>query len=402
MKHARVVGAGLSGLTTAWSLVQSGFDVEIVEASDHIGGLLSTTRTAHGLVERGANAFVWNATTARWFDELGLTAVFPSARSKRRFIYRDGRPRRWPLTMGETATMAGALGRAWLAGRARPEGRESVAAWGRRVIGGPATEKLLAPALQGIYAASADRLAARAIFAGSQGGRRRFGGVQSAAPDGGMGEFVARLTERLQDRGTSIRLNAPVSRLDLTTPTVIATDVKTAARMLEAEAPDAHVALSAVETTPIRSATAFFERRPDDLDGFGVLFPRTAGVDALGVLFNSVIFAQRGERFRSETWIYGPDPSTPDVPASRLYDRIRSDRQTLVGRDDNPVALYEGWTRAALPVYGLAVLDAREAERALPPGVVLAGNYLGRLGVSKLLEVSTEAAARLAEQTGRH
>jgi hypothetical protein len=49
----------------------------------------------------------------------------------------------------------------------------------------------------------------------------------------------------------------------------------------------------------------------------------------------------------------------------------------------------------ALPVYDAAVLEAQTALGALPPRLTVAGNYLGRLGVSSLLAGAAEAAARI-------
>ena len=56
--------------------------------------------------------------------------------------------------------------------------------------------------------------------------------------------------------------------------------------------------------TWLLSVTAFYAPHPGDTRGLGILFPRAAGVRALGVLFNSDMFAGRGDT-RSETWIHG-------------------------------------------------------------------------------------------------
>lgn len=41
MKKAGVIGAGMAGLSAAWDLQRAGWDVEIHEAADHVGGLAS-------------------------------------------------------------------------------------------------------------------------------------------------------------------------------------------------------------------------------------------------------------------------------------------------------------------------------------------------------------------------
>ena len=103
--RARVVGAGLSGLATAWCLSDLGYAVEVIDAAGRTGGLIETVNTPDGLVERAANAFRWNEVAERWFRTLRLEPSFPLAISRRRYIFRNGRGRRWPLTPGETLAM---------------------------------------------------------------------------------------------------------------------------------------------------------------------------------------------------------------------------------------------------------------------------------------------------------
>ena len=127
-----------------------------------------------------------------WFRRLDLTPVFPEPVSKRRYIFRHGRPRRWPLGAGASLAMAGRLAAAALTRSTTAREDETIAAWGDRVLGASAREWLLEPAMQGIYASPARELSARAIFDGRKRGPRRL-----AAPAGGMGQFTSRLHERL-------------------------------------------------------------------------------------------------------------------------------------------------------------------------------------------------------------
>ena len=49
-----VVGAGVAGLSAAYRLAQSGFDVTVLEASDHVGGKTAATRRDGFTLNRGA------------------------------------------------------------------------------------------------------------------------------------------------------------------------------------------------------------------------------------------------------------------------------------------------------------------------------------------------------------
>jgi oxygen-dependent protoporphyrinogen oxidase len=146
--------------------------------------------------------------------------------------------------------------------------------------------------------------------------------------------------------------------------------------------------------TSLCTVTAFFHPHRNDLHGFGVLFPRAASIRALGVIFNAEAFPNRS-RHRSETWIY---EGTSFHGAHDVIDAMMLDRAVFTSRSDAPVSEPVVPPVAEIPVYDEVLaraIDVVDADN-LPPHVALAGNYLGRLGVSKLIDGAAEAAARLA------
>lgn len=390
MTRARVVGAGLSGLCAAWFLARRGVSVDVVESSADPGGLIQTIPLTHGPVEVGANAFVWTPAVARLFDELGLAPQFARDARRRRYIYRDGRPRRWPLTPVETAGMLGRFGGTWLRRAARAHESESVAAWGDRVLGRAATAWLLGPALQGIYGAPASELSARAI---GNARRRRRGRVRLASPREGMGALISALHGQLLQQGVTFHFGETVTTLDASVPAIVCAGAATAASLVAPHHPEFGRAAARIRTAPLVTATAFFEPHDDDIRGFGVLFPRGTA-RALGVLFNTEIFDHRGT-FRSERWIYG-DPLLVDASARQIEDAILQDRRLLTHADRRPVAVHATGWHHALPIYDDAVLETARAAAALPSWLGVCGNYLGRIGVSALVERAEAEAARIA------
>ncbi len=390
-RPARVIGAGLSGLAAAWHLAERGFDVSVVEQASRPGGLIGTVETPHGPVETAANAFVWDATVAEWFQRLDLHPIFPLAASRRRYILRNGVPRRWPLSIGESLTLAGRLSVATLTRSRAASNGESMAAWGTRVIGTAATRWLLGPALQGIYAAAPDRLSARVVLAARRRGPRKM-----ATPAGGMGQFTTRLYERLRDRRVRFEFERHVDRIDIEAPTIVATNAPNAARLIAPHTAPLSRAIAAVKMSPLITVTMFFEPHPDDLHGFGLLFPSRSGVHALGVLFNADIFDQRGS-VRSETWIVGDrEAAMTTWDDDRVFESLAADRQFVTGRND--VALSRHITRwpQAIPVYDTQILDVAELQSTLPAWLGVTGNYLGRIGVAALLDQARIAAERIA------
>lgn len=89
--RAAVVGAGIAGLTSAWRLKQAGWEVEVLEASDHAGGRVETVGKEGYLLDTGATAIAarYPIFTAL-ATELGLEIV-PTAPYLG--VVRDGRIR---------------------------------------------------------------------------------------------------------------------------------------------------------------------------------------------------------------------------------------------------------------------------------------------------------------------
>jgi oxygen-dependent protoporphyrinogen oxidase len=382
----RIIGAGLAGLASAWSLTEQGRHVIVDEAGPRAGGLLDTRQTPEGLVEASARGFLWTNRVAALFAAAGVQPLFADERSKRRFIFRGGRPRRWPLGPTETISLVGHGAAALVTRGMRARGGESVAAWGQRVLGRAGTTWLLAPALQGIYASPVEALSARAIFGGG-----RVGGKLATAP-GGMRQLLEGLLAALLARGVIVRFNARVDALEPGVPTVVATPAPVAATLIAPHAPGLAAALSAIPMTNLLSVTAFYAPHPADTRGFGILFPRGTGIEALGVLFNADMFAGRGE-YRSETWIYGHSaPAAIDALRADLDGRLSNDRRVLTGRTDSPIACYPTLGPQRLPVYGPAILDVAARLGELPEWLSLRGNYLGKIGVSALVDAAARGA----------
>lgn len=388
MTRVRVVGAGLSGLASAWYLSKLGAEVEVLEASPRAGGLIGTRAESHGLVETAANALLWTPDVRELFADLALEPMLPRPESRRRYIAREGTPRRWPLSAFDTAATAARFGRHWAGRSLAPLAGESVAAWGHRTLGDAATRHVLEPALQGIYAAPAAELSAAAIGLG----RRRPRPVL-AAPREGMGQLINALRGALERRGVRLHFEARTDRIDPDIPTILCTNAREAARLAASASVEPLAgALQRVKTLPLVTATAFFEPGASDLRGFGILFPR-ASARALGALFNSDTFAHRSVA-RSETWIFGDARALDDDDAD-IQAAIERDRRANRVGSGALMALHITRVPSALPLYGDAILAVRDACASLPPWLGVCGNYAGTVGVAALITRARAEAKRL-------
>jgi protoporphyrinogen/coproporphyrinogen III oxidase len=391
-----VVGGGLSGLATAYYLSHAGIPVEIVEKTDRLGGLIATLQTPHGPVETAAIGMRNSARVDAVCRDLGLPMLCSTRSSSRaRYIYRQ-RPRRWPLNPGEWLALAARFATATARGSRGPRPLETVEQWGARVMGRRATQWLLGPTLQGIYAGDPACLSASLLFGAPERPERpaRKGLV---SPARGMQQLIDALEWHLRTREVSIRLNTS-ARLDGSRPAVICTSACDAAECLRDVAPAASKALSTIDMLPLVRITAFYPDEETHQRRRGILFPRGGDIRALGVLFNTNIFPDREGQY-SESWIYGgaADRDVVHLAEDDLGAVMDRDRQLLCGRCVPPAArLVHRW-RAALPHYDLQLESARACGFDLPTGVFLVGNYVGGIGVPMLLEQAATVATRVRE-----
>jgi len=91
MKKIAIIGAGLTGLTTAFYLRKHGFDVTIYEKANRCGGVIHT-HEEHGFVyESGPNTGVLgNPEVVELFEDLGITDLLDIAdnKAKKRLIWK--------------------------------------------------------------------------------------------------------------------------------------------------------------------------------------------------------------------------------------------------------------------------------------------------------------------------
>jgi oxygen-dependent protoporphyrinogen oxidase len=401
MQTINVVGAGFSGLTTAYFLIKNGFKVRVFEKSDRAGGLIRTIRTEHGLVETAANGLLSSARLEAMCADIGVPLITTRREGRRRFIYR-GEPKQVPLTIGDMLTVSGRV--VLNLTRFSPQPFESIGEWGRRVLGEGATDYLLAPALGGIYAGDPDRLSASLIFGKAnlpdhlnttKPAKGQLHGT--VAPPEGMQQLIDGLADYLKRNGVDFLLNHD-SEPEADQPTIICLSAGAAAQYLARVAPELGHALSKIEMLSLVTVTCFYQPEAAKLKGFGCLFPRDQGFRARGVLFNDFIFEGRGPA-HAETWIFGGalDAEVVSLTDEEFAKTIAAERQRFYGRHDVALGLRVTRWPNALPHYTIELERILTELPSPPPNVRLVGNYLGRIGLAKILE----RAAFVADESVR-
>lgn len=422
-REVTVVGAGIAGLLAADALDRKGYRVTLVEERAHAGGLIQTRRTEYGIAEAAAHSLLATPGVLRFCKELGVELAEIRKDSRARFIVRGGRPRKFPLSLGETLNAAR---RAAFKRAVNHLDEQDLESWGRRHVGDGAVEYLLAPFVQGIYGVRPADLGVAAAFPelslapgstllgtmlgkafkrrptedGPQKGepkqRKRM-----VAPLRGMGDVTGRLQQRLiESLGERFRRGEVVSEIPDAPNVVLATPAYVTAHLLGESAPQLSAALEGVRYTPIVSVTAFvptaYFTRP--VKGVGVLAPPREGRKSMGILFNSSAFEGRvfdESRYASFTVLFGgtSQPGWVDTSDEEIGRAVSEELGALLGIKGEPSELVINRWRRAIPQYSTALpavwRTARETWCA-EPGRILFGNYTGQVSLRGMIETAAE------------
>lgn len=404
MKTVHVIGAGFAGLTVSLRLAQKGFQVELHEASDRVGGLLGTDRTQYGIAERAANALIRTEKAEGLFSELGITPSYPLETSKKRFLFRES-PKKWPLTFLETLSFLARLVPQLLRGKKtlKPKAGETLQSWGDNHLGKAPTCFILGPAMQGIYGNEISGLSASLIlgplFAPTK--RSKYKGLLTGP--GGMQDLVDHLEAQVKKLGVRIHLNSSVKLEDLQGPIVLATSARAASQMLQRSQPKLAAILEKVRMSSLMSVTLYFEKAQRAYQGFGCLIPRGYSLKTLGILMNSYIFKDRDQTY-NETWMLGgvSEEALLEKSDASLLHLIREERERILGQKDQVLDYRINRWHQALPYYDLNLesVQSELKDVAHAPGLYLHGNYLSGIGLSKILERSELLAEKIVSEHG--
>ena len=324
-------------------------------------------------------------------DDAGVSLLTTRREGRKRFIYR-GKPRQLPLNVFDVLKTGARV--ATHATSLSPRPFESISAWGRRVGGGAATDYLLIPALGGIYAGDPDRLSASLIFGKAklpdhlrtnQPEKGKLHGT--VAPPQGMQQLTDGLRAWLEQAGAEFVFKVDSIDVGVQDSIVICLSANAASDFLRDLAPELNQALNGIEMLSLVTVTAFYQPDAAKVNGFGCLFPRDQGFRARGVLFNNSIFEGRGPA-HSETWIFGGalDADVIELGDGQFSDLIATERERFYGKRDEPLALHINRRPKAIPHYTIELEKILTTLPAPPANVALVGNYLGRIGLAKLIE----------------
>jgi oxygen-dependent protoporphyrinogen oxidase len=450
-----VVGAGLSGLVTAYRLHRSGLRVQVFEAAARPGGVIGSERKNGVLFERGPNSGMDTTPAINvLLDDLGIRdqRIDASKASSRRYVVHGGHMEALPTSPG--AFIATPLF-SWAAklrlfaepfiARSPADVEESIAQFVQRRLGREFLEYAIEPFVSGIYAGDPGQLSLPAAFPRLHALEQRYGSLmrgailsarerrrsaekpRSSATSFSFREGFQTLTDALAaalpsvacgTRATGLRRAAEGtfsvafegvrSGEQHARAVVLAVPAYAGASLVAPLAPEAARALSEIPYSPVAVVISAYLRRAvsHPLDGFGVLAPAVERPAMLGSLFSSTMFENRAATDTAvfTTFLGGRrDPALAAAPDAELLQTVQRELTRLVGVSEPPIFNeITRWPRA-IPQYTLGHLQRiatlEQAERDVP-GLNFCANYRGGVSISDCVNRGEAMAKQVAGQLG--
>ncbi|MDA3903656.1 MAG: protoporphyrinogen oxidase [Desulfuromusa sp.] len=399
MTRIAIIGAGISGLATAYAIEQQAkqaeIDVEtlVVEKESRIGGKILSIKEDGFLCEWGPNGFLDNKPmTLDLCRQLQIDQQLLRSddNARKRFIYSEQvlhqMPENGPSFL--KSKLISWPGKFRLAGemvvpKRQSGGDETLAEFGRRRLGGEALDKLISPMVSGIFAGDPETMSLKSCFPRIHELEQQYGGlimamlrlakkkraeikagkaVASAAGPGGVLTSFSGGIQELTD-GIAAALSGTV----LTGNAVLQIEQKQGGFLLNLDdgqqlevdmvvtAAPAYAVANMMDGLNDKSSTILRqipyatmnvicfgyqqERIAFDLNGFGYLIPKAEGRDTLGTLWDSSIFSQRapeGMVLLRSMMGGAANPSAIELSDAEVKARTMNDLKQIMGIDCEP------------------------------------------------------------------
>ncbi len=448
-----IVGAGISGLSTAFRLKRMGVEVVALEKDSEPGGTMRTQSDNGWLIEAGPNNALENTPRlGELFKDLGIADQlrYASERASKRYILRGGRlvaiPTK-PLSLVTTPlwSLGGKLRilKEPFIGRTYKE--ESVAEFVTRRLGPEFLDYAIDPFVAGIYAGDPENLSIRAAFPKMYALESNHGSLFKGAialrkeRSGTRGKPSSKLFSFLKGMqalplaiashlGEDLLLNSSVEsvipmragknpvyvvsfiregrRESITASAVVlASPAAAAGEVIRRIDPETAGLLESIYYPPVASVFLGFRegdvKRP--LDGFGFLIPKREERSILGAMWSSALFPGRSPQGCAAITAFVGGARRPDLPSlddAALTDLVVNELREIMKIEGDPAfRKINRWERA-IPQYTMGydrVLGAIDRFEQNFRGAFICSNYRGGISVGDCVKNAAAAAKRVEE-----
>jgi oxygen-dependent protoporphyrinogen oxidase len=446
-----VLGAGISGLATAYWLDKQGYEIKIIESRDEPGGSMESREEDGFLIDYGPNSGLYTTPLiGQLVSELGLDDQFIYAGEKgnKRYIFRDNQlhalPTNPPAFLKTKLFSNKAKARALMEpfiGRSRDGYYQSISDFVIRRLGREFLDYAINPFVSGVYAGNPDKLSVKSAFPKLYRLEEVYGGLFKGLIKGarerrnskeqskqsarmfsfrkGMQTLPKAIADKLNGR---ISYNCKAERVvksgtGYEISFTHANDLKTISADIVLSAIPAYQAglvfgnkesqtfdhFNNIYYPPVEVLYLVYKKEAVDrlLDGFGFLVPAVENKSFLGAIWSSTIFSDRASDEYSVFTLYLGGARSPEIfeeESTRLIEKVIKEFSEIMGIQAAPLRIRERmWTRA-IPQYNIGYIEHErffEDFEIKNPGIFLSGNYRGGISVGDCIKNSEITCKRI-------
>ncbi len=452
MEEIIIVGAGITGLTTAYWLKREGFHIKVFEAKDEVGGNIKTERHMNFVFDTGPNSGLETTPLiSQLVNELDLSDEFIYANSSanKRYILRDKFLHPLPLNPKDfiKTKLFSTKGKLRILiepfiGKSNDGYYQSLAEFVRRRLGQEFLDYAINPFVSGVFAGDPENLSVKSAFPKLYRLEEVYGGLFKGMIKGakerkrraekskqnaqmfsfknGMSTLTNRLAQYLYEE---IHLNHTLVgiekiqngyRLHFENQNKIKT-FETKALLLTIPAFKTaelirdfdgflYNHLESIYYPPVMVLNVIYEKQKigQTLDGFGFLIPEKENKKFLGAIWNDCIFPNRGdEKYASFTIFIGGARNHKlfEKDFNHLIDNVLDEFEEIMKIKSSPESTkYRFWEKA-IPQYSLGYIEKENAMAEFERnhrGIFFGGNYRGGISVGDCIKNSNIHFERLS------
>lgn len=439
-----ILGAGISGLSTAYWLYKKGYEIIILESRSEPGGSMQSEFVNNFLIDYGPNSGLETTPLIRQLvDEVGISNefVYANESSNKRYILRNNElhplPMNPPLFIKSKLFSAKAKLRLMaepFIGKSEDGYYQSVAEFVRRRLGQEFLDYAIDPFVSGVFAGDPNKLSVKSAFPKLYRLEEVYGGLIKGMIKGakerkqraeqskqsakmfsfinGMQSFPKAIAKKLEHNifyncvvkkvirtsgnweiiyemnGEQIKINSDIVLSTL--PAYVAS------KIFDEIDSELSRHLNEIYYPPVMVLYLGFKKEAVGklLDGFGFLIPSKEQKHFLGAIWSSTIFPNRCEDDKAAFTLFIGGARSPhlfDIEKEKLIEIVLAEFKDIMKIKGDPILIKEKLWEKAIPQYNIGYIEHEnyfEKFQKENPGLILSGNYRGGISVGDCIKNS--------------
>ncbi|MEI7812592.1 MAG: protoporphyrinogen oxidase [Ignavibacteria bacterium] len=443
-KKIVILGAGITGLATAYRLEKDGYDVVVIEKNSEVGGAMQSVHENGFMIDYGPNSGLETTPLiGKLVDECGLRdkMIYANQEGSKRYILRDGKLHALPMTPATLLKTKLFSAKAKLRLLAEPfigrsgEGYyQSISQFVCRRLGQEFLDYAINPFVAGVYAGNPDDLSVKSAFPKLYRLEEKYGGIFKGVIKGakerklnkeeskqsakmfsfidGMQSFPKAVAAKLKG---DIITNAEIAEVTksgscylirytkegeeqfLEAETIISTlPAYSTCYLFKQTDPVLFNHLKTIYYPPVMVLYLVYKKENigHPLDGFGFLIPAKEKRTFLGAIWSSAIFKNRAPEGQEAFTIFiggARSPELFEMEKSDLIEKVLKEFQSVMRINGTPDFMADRIWKKAIPQYNIGYIEHEkyfeEFEKS-HKGILLSGNYRGGIAVGDCIKNS--------------